>query len=220
MRTPNFKATLWTVLSVAMLMAPGVASAATTTVNLTAQRMNTTLPDGASVPMWGYCTTGACTAAWTPGPTIVIPNDTAGNTLQINLTNSLPVPTSIVILGQLGGGLGAPSRMASPAHPPQNFATFPSNAAASPAFVPPAQLARALSWATEVAAGSTTAATLTWSNLRPGTYIYEAATLPSMQVPMGLYGVLIVTQPPVPAMPRYDRICQRQCLSCRAQRSL
>ncbi len=197
MRTPKIKATLWTVFAVAMLAAPGVASAATTTVNLTAQRMNTTMPDGASVPMWGYCTTGACTAAWAPGPAIVIANDPAGNTLEINLTNSLPMPTSIVILGQLGGGLGAPIRMPSPAHPPQQFTTFPGNGGADPAFMPPPQLDRAQSFSTQVAAGGTTK--LTWNNLRPGSYIYETATLPSLQAPMGLYGVLIVTQPPVQA---------------------
>ncbi|ADE12045.1 choice-of-anchor D domain-containing protein [Sideroxydans lithotrophicus] len=193
MRTPNIKATLWTILSVVMLMDAGAAAAATIPVNLTAQRMNATLPDGAIVPMWGYCTTGACTAAWAPGPTIVA---APGDTLQINLTNSLPVPTSIMVLGQLGGGMGMPTRMPSPAHPAQNFSTFPNNAAASPAFVPPPQLDRAMSWATEVAANGTTPTTLTWNNLRPGSYIYEAATLPSLEVPMGLYGVLIVTQAP------------------------
>ena len=147
--------------------------------------------------MWGYCTSGSCSTAWAPGPAIVIPHDPAGNTLQINLTNSLPVPTSIVILGQLGGGLGTPIRMPSPAHPPQLFTTFPGNGGADPAFTPPPQMDRARSLSTEVGAGGTT--TLTWNNLRPGSYIYETATLPSLQAPMGLYGVLIVTQPPVPA---------------------
>jgi hypothetical protein len=175
-------------------MAPNVSSAATIPVNLTAQRMKATLPDGASVPMWGYCTTGACTTAWAPGPTITA---APGDTLQINLTNSLPVPTSIVILGQLGGGLGSPARMSSPAHPPQTFTTFVGNAAADPAFTPPPQLDRAQSFSTQVTAGGTTQ--LTWNNLRPGSYVYETATLPSLQAPMGLYGVLIVTQSPVQA---------------------
>jgi len=62
--------------------------------------MSTTLPDGSSVPMWGYCTTpttGSCSASWAPGPTITVPYNPDGNILQINLTNSLKVPTSIVI---------------------------------------------------------------------------------------------------------------------------
>ncbi len=174
-----------------------VANTPGTPINLTAQRMTTTLRDGTTSPMWGYCPTGACTGAWAPGPTIVA---TAGTSLQISLTNGLPVPTSLVILGQLGGGLGAPTRMASPPHPGQNYTTFPGNAPVNapgtpPAFVPPAQAQRVRSFGTEVpAAGS---ATLTWDDLRPGTYLYETGTLPSLQVPMGLYGVLVVTTAPV-----------------------
>ncbi|MEK7424740.1 MAG: Ig-like domain-containing protein, partial [Actinomycetota bacterium] len=32
----------------------------------------------------------------------------------------------------------------------------------------------------------------TWSSLRPGTYLYQSGTYPSIQVPMGLYGALVV----------------------------
>jgi len=38
-----------------------------------------------------------------------------------------------------------------------------------------------------------------WTHLRPGTYLYETGSLPSLQAPMGLYGVLVVTKPPVSA---------------------
>src|SRR5262249_22568406 len=38
--------------------------------------------------------------------------------------------------------------------------------------------------------------TLTWSNLKPGTYLIESGTHPSIQVPMGLYGMVVVTTPP------------------------
>ena len=44
------------------------------------------------------------------------------------------------------------------------------------------------SFATEVAAGATTA--LTWTAPRPGTYLLESGTHPSIQGPMGLYGML------------------------------
>src|ERR1700693_4346568 len=96
-------------------VATGLAAAQTvTTVNLTAQRMTTTLTDGTTVPMWGYCSNdpaqggalggggllrvNACSSTpagsgtpvpntvWAPGPTIVMP---VGNQLQINLTNKL-----------------------------------------------------------------------------------------------------------------------------------
>ncbi|MGC4121321.1 MAG: Ig-like domain-containing protein [Myxococcales bacterium] len=174
-----------------------VASTPGTPIQLTARRMTTTLRDGTTVPMWGFCTTGSCTGTWAPGPTIVAPT---GTSLQIALTNELPVPTSLVVLGQLGGGLGAPAKMDSPPHAGQNFTTFPANApvndpGAPPAFQPPAQGQRVRSFGAELAAAATT--TLTWDNLKPGTYLYETGTLPSLQVPMGLYGVLIVTTAPV-----------------------
>ena len=53
------------------------------------------------------------------------------------------------------------------------------------------------SFATEVAAGATTA--LTWTALRPGTYLIESGTHPSIQGPMGLYGILVVTTAPAGA---------------------
>jgi len=77
--------------------------------------------------MWGFTcldsgATGATctplntklTGGWAP-PLITVP--TSAN-LTIYLTNNLPapVPTSLVIMGQLGGGLGTPSKVASPDH--------------------------------------------------------------------------------------------------------
>jgi FtsP/CotA-like multicopper oxidase with cupredoxin domain len=140
-----------------------------TALELTAQRMTTSLRDGTSVPMWGFCPTGSCASSWAPGPTIYA---TAGTSLQINLTNALPVPTSLVVLGQLGGGLGAPQKMASPPHPGQNYTTFPGNAQVNTdgtnAFVPPAQGPRVRSFGAEAAAASGSSSgtvTLTWDNL-------------------------------------------------------
>jgi hypothetical protein len=48
--------------------------------------------------------------------------------------------------------------------------------------------------ATEVTTAA--AATLTWPALKPGTYLLESGTHPSIQVPMGLIGVLVVTTAP------------------------
>lgn len=189
MNTILSRVILRAVSSAVLLCAAGAASAADITVNLTAQRMSTTLPNGAVVPMWGYCTTGACTSVWAPGPTITA---AAGDKLTISLTNTLPAPTSLMILGQLGGGLGSPDKMAGPAHNGQTVTTWPANTAAT--FTPPAQLQRTLSMGLTVGANTTTA--LTWNSLKPGTYLYETGTLPSVQAPMGLYGVLVVTQAP------------------------
>src|SRR5580704_4553656 len=48
--------------------------------------------------------------------------------------------------------------------------------------------------ATAVTAG--TNAALTWAALKPGTYLLESGTHPSIQVPMGLIGMLVVTDAP------------------------
>ena len=219
MNTSHMKIILRAALAATSLLVAGLASAATT-VNLTAQRATATLPDGRSVPMWQFCapsanTTAAppvvpitsdsggtlsstgCSGGWAPGPTITVP---VGDSLTINLTNALPVPTSIVVLGQLGGGLGTPQKMDSPGHAPQNYTTFVGNALAAIPFTPPVQGQRVKSFGTEVPGNAATPTSLSWNNLKPGTYIYETGTLPSLQAPMGLYGLLIVTAAPVPAI--------------------
>lgn len=168
------------------------------TVELVAKRMAMPLRDGSSAPMWGFCASDACSDAWAPGPTIIA---SAGDSLDIKLTNNLPVATSLVVLGQNGGGLGKPTMMPSPAHPGQSYTTFPGNApagdpTAGPTFVPPKQGDRVRSFGTEVppATADAPSTTLHWDKLKPGTYIYETGTLPSLQVPMGLYGVLVVVE--------------------------
>jgi hypothetical protein len=177
------------VLAVAILLATGLAGAQTT-VNLTAQRSTSTLPDGKVVPMWGFFQTGSTVTGWAVGPTITA---APGSSLTINLTNNLPTPTSIVILGQLGGGLGQPVKVDSPVHAPLPMTTWPSNTPST--FTPPAQGQRTRSFGPEAAANGGTA-TYTWNSLNPGTYLYETGTQPSIQASMGLYGVLVVTAAP------------------------
>ena len=43
---------------------------------------------------------------------------------------------------------------------------------------------------------SRTGQSYTWTNLNPGTYLIRSGTYPSIQGPMGLYGVLVVTAAP------------------------
>src|SRR6516165_8106161 len=169
-------------------------------------------------------------STWSP-VVITVPIAAAGTatSLTINLTNNLSftptgaatantIPTSIVIVGQVGGGLGMlPQRtttmspdhslaqgcptwfIADPNTPCPQTATSPVSGA-----YPPTQGPRVQSFSTEVAAtGATPVApqvasgsALTWSNLRPGTYLLESGTHPSIQVPMGLIGVLVVTTAP------------------------
>jgi len=77
-----------------------------------------TLPDGSTVPMWGlhlrHRDWWRLLPRVEPGGDRLVPvviTVTTGSDLQINLTNNLTfggnsVPTSLTIVGQLGGGLG------------------------------------------------------------------------------------------------------------------
>src|SRR5882762_1343326 len=216
MRTNNFKAILKAALRVVCIL-PFAAAAAfgQQQVNLTAAPANATLPDGSVVPMWGYScgtavsgSTATCVAlnpasavvgGWSP-VVITVPT---GQGLTINLTNSLSfvggsIPTSLVIVGQLGGGLGTTATStSSPDHSNAQSVTWP---IADPGTrgTPPAQGPRVQSFSTEVAVGTPTALTFgsLTNPLRPGTYLIESGTHPSIQGPMGLYGILVVTTAP------------------------
>src|SRR5271157_318957 len=220
MRTNNFtsKTILKAVARVsAVLLFTAAVGFGQQQVNLTAGPATATLPDGSAVPMWGYScqplasgvTSSATCAPLNPAATAgtwspVVITVPTGQALTINLTNNLSftagtgtntIPTSIMIVGQVGGGLGDPTQRTttpSPVHPPQSVTWSTANT--GPTNVPPPQGPRVQSFGTEVAAGATAA--LTWLNLRPGTYLLESGTHPSIQVPMGLYGILVVTAVP------------------------
>src|SRR3989441_2948946 len=200
-----------------LVLLTGGMAMAQSAVTLTAGPTSATLPDGQMVPMWGYScgatpTNATCTAmsgaaqtgaTWQP-PLITVPS---GQPLTITLINNLTfattgapnsIPTSLVIDGQLGGGLGTDrTTTLSPTHAPQGT-TWPGTLGTTnpgdPVFTPAPQPDRVQSFATEVPAGATTA--LTWINLKPGTYLIHSGTHPSIQHPMGLYGVLVVTAAP------------------------
>ena len=199
-----------------LLFGTGLASAQVT-VNLTANRQNASLSDGNVVPMWGWTCGNAVAATpstsagtgggtcstltgtvqtgatvWQP-PLITVP--ASATSLTINLTNALPVETSLVIVGLAGGSLGAPVREGAPrTHDPQTEVTWTTNIGGS--FTPPSQGARVRSFAPE-AAPNTGTQSYTWNNPKPGTYLIETGTYPSIQGPMGLYGVVVVTTAPV-----------------------
>lgn len=225
MRSTKLTATLLDLfkagVAASILLTAGEACFAQAVVNLTAKASTAMMPDGQAVPMWGYsCTPAAVATVPAANATCAAANPAAGanwspvvvtvpaGQLQINLTNNLPapVPTSLVIVGQLGGGLGdKPTTTPSPVHPTQTATSWPTVTATSTApmasFVPPAQGPRVQSFGTEVAPSTDPKShtTLTWTNLKPGTYLLESGTHPSIQGPMGLYGVLVVKSPSVPS---------------------
>jgi hypothetical protein len=226
MRSNSLKLNLKTAVLATCILLLGVSAAfAQQQVNLTAAPSTLTLPDGSSVPMWGYScdatqvagTTATC-AKLNPGAPVngwspVVITVPTGQDLQINLTNSLiftitggsatnTVPTSLVIVGQLGGGLGnSATSTQSPVHDNAQQVTWPIASPGSANTAPP-QGNRVQSFSTEVAEGAT--ANLCWGTscptptpaLRPGTYLIESGTHPSIQGPMGLYGMLVVTAAP------------------------
>jgi len=242
MRSNYLKATVKAaVLAVTVLLLTAGVSSAQNVVNLTASQQSTTLPDGNTVPMWGW-TCGALTAAqilagniavpctaltyntatgvlnpqtggttWQP-PLIVVPYVSTGTSLTINLTNTLPVETSLVIIGQSGGGFGVPAgpvREAGPrtdgAHAGQTATTWTQVLPApSGTFTPPSQGNRARTFTSIEVPGVATVGgavaapgVYTYASLQPGTYLIRSGTYPSIQGPMGLYGVLVVTKAPV-----------------------
>src|SRR5215470_2549304 len=212
MRSNYLKTLKTAVLAVTVLLLGVGVSFGQQQINLSAGPATATLPDGSTVPMWGYScggvvsgSTASCAAlnssgGWAP----VIITVPAGQDLQINLTNNLTfgankIPTSIVIVGQLGGGLGnSATTTAPPDHSASQTVTWPI-ADPTTSGNPPVQGPRVQSFSTEVGAGTTQS--LTWTKPRAGTYLLESGTHPSIQGPMGLYGIVVVTTAPVGATP-------------------
>lgn len=159
------------VMAVLLLAAPSFAA----TFNLRAAATTVSMPDGSTIPAWGFecvsATGGTCSTTGVvsvPGPELSVnPGETS---LTINLTNDLTTVTgvttavSVVIPGQ-SAVYEAP--------------VFAGN--------------RATSFTQTAAAGGGTHSYI-WNNLKPGTYLYQSGTHPAVQVQMGLYGALKVNQ--------------------------
>ena len=139
------------------------------TYELCASEGTKTMPDGSTVPIWGYSINdpvNGCGPVEMPGPRLTVTD----GTLTINLTNELPEPTSIVI-----PGLSMPA----------STGTGPTwNDGATGGRTSPAQRVR--SFGAEAASGGTES--YSWTGLRPGTFVYHSGTYPQKQVYMGLYG--------------------------------
>src|SRR4051794_4778350 len=216
MQLNRFKSSVKIAVQAIGVLLLGAGCATGQEINLAAGPTGITLPDGSSVPMWAYScgapvagSTATCASlnssgsGWSP-VVITVPT---GQNLRINLTNNLSfptgsgtnnIPTSLTIVGQVGGGLGDVNQRtttASPTHGPQTL-TWPvaSSDPGDGVNNPPPQGPRVQSFSTEVAAGATTS--LDWNAPRPGTYLLESGTHPSIQVPMGLIGMVIVTKAP------------------------
>jgi FtsP/CotA-like multicopper oxidase with cupredoxin domain len=142
-----------------MVCTNGALNGSTRTFDLTANAGYIDTPDGNSILMWSYSVTDG--HFQTPGPVLCA---NQGETVTVNLTNTLPEPVSIVFPGQQGvsasgSGLNGP---------------LTTEAAADTATTPPGSVS------------------YTFTAGNPGTYLYESGSDPAKQVEMGLYGALIV----------------------------
>ena len=169
-----------TLLGSALALAAGPASAEV--YDLCAAESAKTMPDGSTVPVWGYALDqngdltdgcqdagGAPAVVTLPGPSLKVTD----GTLTVNLRNELPEPTSIVI-----PGLPMPTSVG--AGPTWNDGT------SGPRGGDPAKRVR--SFGAEAAADGTES--YSWTSVRPGTFIYHSGTHPQKQVYMGLYGAV------------------------------
>ena len=138
-------------------------TSATATFDLVTRAGSVSLPDGNQITMWTY---GLATGGFQlPGPTLCV---NQGDTVTINLNNSLPEAVSIVFPGQSGVTAGG---------------------------VPVAPQFDGVSGdLVSLVQSAPTSGSITYSFVagQPGTYLYESGTDPVKQVQMGLFGALVV----------------------------
>lgn len=125
-----------------------------------------TLPDGSTVPMWGYALepdgdfTSLQGSVSVPGPALIVPP--GDSSLVVHLYNrNVPAPVSLYV--------------------PQLYTPL------APVYFTDAQGRRRVrSLTAETATGATT--TYRWDTVNGGSYLYQSGTHPAVQVQMGLYG--------------------------------
>lgn len=156
------------------------ASATVTNIFLRTGTTDLTMPDGRIVTLWGFARD---TAAGASDGLITVPGPAIhlpnGDwDLNIVLNNTLPEPVSIVIPNQTGE-LGDPER-----NTDGRIRSF-----------------------TKEAAALNGAATYSFKNVKPGTFLYHSGSHPAVQIQMGLYGALTKVVSPkraYPGAPRHE----------------
>lgn len=137
-------------------------------INLWATDGYISTPDGKSIYIWGF-TGKEGGSAQLPGPTIIVKQKfppPLKTVVTVNLTNNLPEPVSLLFPGQ--EDVTANGRPVQPQYLNGSLVSFTNYA------LP----------------GETI--TYTFTAASPGTFLYESGTNPQKQVPMGLYGAIIV----------------------------
>jgi FtsP/CotA-like multicopper oxidase with cupredoxin domain len=140
-------------------------------------------PDNAVIPVWGFAPVAGfdnnSNIVTVPGPVMRVP---VGEDLLVTVQNGLSAQNVSLIIPGLGmpvNGAGAPL---------------------PPVFFTDAQGRRRVrSFTAETTPGGSV--TYTFTGLRPGTFLYESGTDPSVHVPMGLHGAVIVRPAGTPVGP-------------------
>ena len=128
--------------------------------NLKASAGYISTADGNNIYAWGFSAAASAQTMQFPGSTLIV---NQGDTVTINLSNTLPVKVSMIFPGQsnviasAGGGGGS-----------------------TPGLI------------TREANELTGSVSYTFVATEPGTYMYQSGTLQALQVEMGLVGALIV----------------------------
>jgi FtsP/CotA-like multicopper oxidase with cupredoxin domain len=142
---------------------PGASSTGTNgetikTFNLVTKDANIVTNDGNTIYAWGYADATTGTMQY-PGPVLIV---NQGDTVRVNLSNTLPVPVSIVFPGQQGviATGGTAGLLTNEVAPSSGAATGP--------------------------------VTYSFIATQPGTYLYHSGTQMSLQKEMGLVGGMVV----------------------------
>ncbi len=154
-------------LALMLVCIPASSLVAVTEIYLRAEATTITMPDGRVIGMWGFAQDSAFGAhdglVTVPGPCLAI--DPEETHLVIHLENNLPEPVSIIIPGQIA-------------------------AVAPVSFVDDQGRQRIKSFTHETPSDNAAPVSYEWTDLRPGTFLYQSGSHPAVQVQMGLYGCL------------------------------
>lgn len=155
------------------------------------------------VRMWQYrsCKPNFAECASTGDNTAFVLRAAAGDNLIVHLRNNLRSGGVRISLPGVAayGGQPVPTSFMLPGLPAPTYAAGAAAGACPSTPAEPTEVAgggRIRSFTSEVANDATLAnavGTYCWTNLKPGTYLYQSGTHAAVQVQMGLYGALVVS---------------------------
>jgi hypothetical protein len=177
-------------------------AAITGPTSITIKHACISMPDGTVTAPTGTACPAGTVKMWLPADSNAVPPATGllapgsfliradeGDDLTINVSNELAIPVSLVIPGQVLSNNAGPVWFADIANPYTSATVTGSRPGGD-------VTSRVRSFSHEAPVGGPgapgAATAYTWNGLKPGTYLILSGTHPSLQVQMGIYGILIV----------------------------